>query len=114
MSRRKLAVVAMLAVIIVSLPGCELGKPVTAENAKGILYVYTSPRCAACKMAKPVVERLKEEGFQIKEIDVNKQPTKAGKAGVHFIPTFIHYYNGKETKRIVGTASDRELRRMFR
>ncbi|GAB4140423.1 MAG: hypothetical protein Tsb009_09730 [Planctomycetaceae bacterium] len=91
----------------------QVANQVTPENAEGVLYVYTSPHCKACRMAKPVVDRLVEEGFKIKIIDVRHSPTKAGKANVAFLPTFVHYANGKETKRIEGTATEQELRLMF-
>ncbi len=87
---------------------------VTPENAEGVMYVYTRANCKACRMAKPIINRLKKEGFKINVIDVNRTPEKAGKVGVAFLPTFIHYANGKETRRIKGTASEHELRRMFR
>jgi len=113
MSSRTRAVAVLIALTAI-LSGCDYFKPVTPENAKGVIHVYSAPHCAACKAAKPVVKKLQEAGFPIREINVNRQPTKAGKAGVHMIPTFIHYYNGEETDRIVGTASERELKRMFR
>lgn len=98
--------------------GCLVGEGygagISAEEAEGVLYVYSRPSCNACRMAKPIVDRLIKEGFNIKVIDVERSPQKAGKAGVAFLPTFIHYADGKETKRIKGTASERELRRMFR
>lgn len=105
---------ALLPGLIVASSGCDLFVRVTPENAKGVIHVYSSPRCSACRMAKPIVDRLKQQGFNIRVIDIRKNPTKAGKAGVHMIPTFIHYCDGEETDRIVGTASEAELKRMFR
>jgi thiol-disulfide isomerase/thioredoxin len=92
----------------------EMAEQVTPENAKGMLFVYTSPHCNACRMAKPTIDRLKAQGFSIKIIDVRRSPKKAGKADVAFLPTFVHFANGKETARIVGTATEQELRLMFR
>ena len=65
-------------------------------------------------MMTATVGKLRKEGFRIRVINVHKSPGKAGKAKVSALPTFIHYANGKETKRIVGTAAAYELRRMFR
>ncbi|MFQ5734448.1 MAG: thioredoxin family protein [Planctomycetaceae bacterium] len=104
----------LLAVTAFAVAGCDLFVKVTPENAKGVIHVYTSPRCTACRVAKPIIRKLKKQGFKIREINVLRNPTKAGKVGVHMVPTFIHYHNGKETKRIVGTASENELKRMFR
>lgn len=111
-------VVAVVSLTIMVTGGFFAGQgslgDVTPENAEGVIYVYTRSDCNACLMAKPIIRRLKSEGFKINEIDVDRAPTKAGKAGVAFLPTFIHYANGRETRRIKGTASERELRRMFR
>lgn len=101
--------------VALSTCGCDLdGSNVTPENAQGTIHVYVSKRCAACRMAAPLIEKLRDEGYPIRVIDVRKNPRKAGKAKVHMIPTFIHYLNGKETGRIVGTASEGELKRMLR
>ena len=104
---------ALLVGLAFAAAGCDLDPKVTAETAEGVIHVYSSPRCSACQMARPIIQEMKEQGFKIRVIDVNKNPRKAGKARVHMIPTFIHYNNGKETRRIVGTASVRELKRMF-
>lgn len=113
-SGKTLLLALALVATAVGTSGCDMLRKVTPENANGVLYVYTLPHCSACRVAKPVVEKLKQEGFNIKVINVRKSPEKAGKAGIHMVPTFVHYDNGKETKRIVGTASEAELRNMFR
>jgi thioredoxin-like negative regulator of GroEL len=100
--------------VVLATSGCDLdGSNVTPETARGTIHVYVSKRCSACRMAAPIIEKLKREGYPIRVIDVNKKPRKAGEARVHMIPTFIHYLNGKETHRIVGTASESELKRML-
>lgn len=63
---------------------------------------------------KPLVKRLKQEGFDIRVIDVTRSPGKAEKAGVMAVPTFIHYANGHETTRFSGGASARTLKNCFR
>jgi thioredoxin 2 len=101
--------------VALSTCGCDLdGSSVTPETAQGTIHVYTSKRCAACRMAAPTIEKLKNEGYPVRVIDVTREPRKAGKARVHMIPTFIHYHDGKETRRIVGTASEGELKWMMR
>ena len=114
MSIWKLAVGMVAAVVIFSASGCERFKKVTPETARGVIHVYTVNRCSACQMAKPIIQRLKNEGFKIRVIDCNRQPKKAGKVGVHMVPTFIHYRDGEQTRRIVGTASYSELIGMYR
>lgn len=110
----KLAVGFLTAVVALSTSGCERFEKVTPENARGVIHVYTVSRCSACQMAKPIVQRLKNEGYKIRVIDCNKYPKKAGKVDVHMVPTFIHYRDGEQTRRIVGTASYAELVGMYR
>lgn len=102
------------AVAVMSASGCEHFKQVSPDNARGIIHVYTINRCAACQMAKPIVQQLKDDGYKVRVIDCRKYPNKAGKAGVHMVPTFIHYRDGAATRRIVGTASYDELVGMYR
>lgn len=110
----KLIVGLVSAVAVMAASGCNYFKPVTPDNAKGVIYVYTINSCSACQMAKPVIQQLKDDGFKVRIIDCRRHPKKAGKAGVHMLPTFIHYRDGKPTRRIVGTASYHELLRMYR
>jgi len=115
MSVVKLLPWLIAAAVILSTSGCDLeSTQVTPGTAQGTIHVYTSTRCPACRMAAPTIERLKDEGYPIRVIDVTRSPRQAGKARVHMIPTFIHYRNGKETRRIVGTASEGELKWMMR
>jgi thiol-disulfide isomerase/thioredoxin len=115
MSVAKILPWLIAAAVILSTSGCGLEtSQVTPETAQGTIHVFVSKRCAACRMAAPMIERLKDEGYPIRVIDVSKNPRQAGEAKVHMIPTFIHYLNGKETQRIVGTASDAELKWMMR
>jgi thiol-disulfide isomerase/thioredoxin len=103
------------AAVVLTTSGCDLDSSnVTPQTAQGTIHVYVSKRCSACRMAAPIIEKLKNEGYPIRVFDVAKEPRKAGKAKVHMIPTFIHYLNGKETRRIVGTASEAELKWMLR
>lgn len=63
---------------------------------------------------KPLVKRLKTKGFDIRIIDVAREPKKARQARIKSIPTFIHRYKGKETQRFSGTASAQRLQNTFR
>ncbi len=63
---------------------------------------------------KPLVKQLKQEGFDIRVIDVQSNQKKAIAAEIRSVPTFIHFANGAQTTRFTGSASARTLKNCFR
>jgi len=61
--------------------------------------------CGPCKVMAPIFEEVEKdyEGkVEFKKVDVEENPTEAGKYGVMGIPTFVLLKEGKEVARKVG------------
>jgi thioredoxin 1 len=74
-------------------------KHVDANLARGEVLVFDANWCGACRAMKPVVAQLQGEGFDIREVDVDKNRADAMRFSVHSIPTFILVRDGQEVRR---------------
>lgn len=74
------------------------------EVIKGTVLVdFNATWCGPCKMLKPVLEEISEEGsFKIVSVDVDNNMELAREYGVMTIPCLILFKDGKEIKRSVG------------
>jgi len=69
--------------------------------------------CGPCHAIKPVIESVMKdyvEKVELKEIDVDKNPSDAQKYGVMSIPTLVLLKEGKEVDRKVGLLSEEALK----
>lgn len=80
---------------------------------EGELLYFTASWCSACRQMKPVVDRLRLEGFPIRQVDVDRDPATARRFGVTALPTFVVVDQGKPPRRVVGATSEDVLRRML-
>ena len=80
---------------------------------KQILY-FRADWCQPCKMVGPVVDKLKEEGYNIKKIDIEVDRDSVDKYGVMSIPTFILVENDKEVERFTGVQTETKLKNLLR
>lgn len=63
---------------------------------------------------KPVVDRLRKEGFKVSLIDAGRQRERAMSAGVRRLPTSIYRVNGEEVDRVSGRMTDWAMRDLCR
>src|SRR5262245_41522570 len=89
-------------------------KSVNPSLAKGEVLAFDATWCGACRAMKPVVARLKDEGFDIREVDVDKHRDDAMKFSVHSIPTFILVRDGQEVRRAIGVMPVEDMRQLWR
>lgn len=75
---------------------------------------YTAAWCSPCKMMSPIIENLRNKGWTINKIDVDKEREKALAAGVMAMPTFIIKKDGKAVRRIQGARQEFALESEFR
>ena len=75
------------------------------------LEYYTAEWCGPCKMAKPAIHALINEGYNIEIIDINQNTEKAQSKGVTSIPTLIFIEKGKAPKRYSGMIPPEQIRR---
>ena len=78
------------------------------ETSTPVLVDFYADWCAPCKMTAPVLEELaRDKAGQIKlmKINVDQNPTTAGKFNVQSIPTMMLFKNGKAVETLVGAMS---------
>ena len=74
------------------------------------ITVYSATWCGPCKMLKPTLKELQEEGYSIDIVDIDNDQFEAQAKGVTGVPTFILYEDGVEVGRASGTASKEEIK----
>ena len=92
---------------------CLLAATFVAAEPEAVVLEFTAPsRCPPCQQIAPTVSRLQREGFPIKAIDVDTQPSAAAPYRLRAVPTFVLIIAGREVDRIEGKPEELELRRM--
>lgn len=74
-------------------------------EAKELVVVdFWATWCGPCKMIAPVIEELGEEMPEVKfvKVDVDKNPSSAGKYEIQSIPTLLIFKNGEVVDTLVG------------
>lgn len=75
---------------------------------------FTAAWCKPCQTMRPELERLKRQGYPIREIDIDKSPRLAERFGVEAVPTFIVVdESGNELGRLSGARPAEELARLY-
>ncbi len=78
-----------------------------------VLVDFFAEWCGPCKMLGPIVEELAGEydgKVKIGKLDVDANPTVAGKYGVQSIPTLIFFKGGEEADKVMGFQSKEALK----
>jgi len=73
------------------------------------LEYYSASWCSPCKMLKPIMQELKDNGLNIEMIDIEQNPKMSSKNNVKSVPTIIIYKDNKEFERFVGFRSKAEI-----
>ena len=74
------------------------------------LEYYSAEWCGPCKMYKPTIQELKEEGTNVEIYDIEKDKEKAIERGIMSVPATIIYEDNKELTRLVGVQSKENLK----
>lgn len=70
-----------------------------------VLVDFWATWCGPCRMVAPIVEELSEEyagKVTFGKVDVDQNPTVAGKYGIMSIPSLLIFKNGKPVTNMVG------------
>lgn len=78
-----------------------------------VLLEFTAEWCAPCRTMEPVMRRLQEAGYPVRQVDVDRNRELAQQFAVHQLPCFVLVANGRERERVVGAAGYDRLVRLF-
>lgn len=86
------------------------------RSDKPVLVDFWAEWCGPCQMQNPILEELNndlgDKGV-IAKLNVDENPTTAGKYGVMSIPTLMLFHKGKMVKQWVGVQSKDALKVEF-
>ena len=75
-----------------------------------VLLDFTAGYCQPCQQMVPVLQRMEQDNFPVRRIDITENPDTSRQYKVDRIPTLILLVEGREAKRFVGLTGESELR----
>ena len=69
-----------------------------------MIVEFTIDNCGPCRQLQPALEKLKNEGWDIRTVNAEREPSLVRKHTIESLPTLVLISNGKEVDRIVGAA----------
>lgn len=69
-----------------------------------MIVEFTVDNCGPCRQLQPALEKLKGEGWDIRTVNAEREPSLVRKHAIESLPTLVLISNGKELDRIVGAA----------
>ena len=81
-------------------------------NNKGIVIVdFWAEWSGPCKVLAPILEEISEEGkVKIYKVNVDENPSLAGRFGIKSIPTMVVFENGIRVDQVVGLRPKEEIK----
>jgi thioredoxin 1 len=75
-----------------------------------MIKAFTATWCGPCKMIKPILHKLNDEGtIEIEFYDVDDNSDIAKEYGIKAVPTLVFINDGQEIKRTTGFKPAQEL-----
>ncbi len=71
---------------------------------------YSAEWCGPCKMYKPIIQELMDEGYKIEMIDIDKDDKRVKEKNIMSVPTTIIYKEDKEFERLVGAQPKEKIK----
>jgi len=97
---------------MVSLHAFLLAAALTGSNDAVLLH-FTADWCGPCRQMEPTIQRLRDAGYPIRDINVDREAELTRQHRVGPIPCFVLLRDGREVDRLVGAASYDRLVRMY-
>ncbi|QDU47911.1 HEAT repeat domain-containing protein [Gimesia panareensis] len=83
-------------------------------KSKGQLVDFYADWCGPCRMMKPVVKELQEEGYPVIQVDVDQNPDLSSHFYISSIPTFALIVDGSMRQRRIGVVDKSELLKLLK
>lgn len=80
------------------------------QSDSPVVVHFTAPWCPACQKMKPNISSLKQQGYDIRIVDVTKNEGLAQRYNVEELPTTVIVQKGKIQDRQFGFMSEQKLR----
>lgn len=77
-----------------------------------VLLDFTATWCGPCQQMSPIIDRLADQGYPVRKVDVDRERDVAERFGIQAMPTFVLLVNGREVMRQTGVLPESQLRRM--
>jgi len=74
-----------------------------------VLVDFYSVTCGPCRMLKPVLAQVAEQGVKVVGVDIDDEPELTQHFGIQGVPTVIAFANGKAGQRVVGVKPAQDL-----
>lgn len=83
------------------------------NSEKPVLIDFWGIGCVPCKTMQPIIEEISDEykkTIKVGKVDVYANPITSSKYGIHSLPSFLLFKDGKPWDMIIGTQSKNEIK----
>lgn len=74
-----------------------------------VLVDFYSNTCGPCRLLKPVLAKVAEQGVKVVGVDIDAEPELTQHFGIQGVPTVIAFGHGKAGERVVGVKPAADL-----
>ncbi len=82
-------------------------------HAQTVLLDFGSPHCGPCQQLAPTIDRLAQDGYPVRKVDVTQDRELAAKYRVNQVPCLVMLVDGREVDRMIGGGDYDVLRNLI-